>query len=171
MQLSSDGTTAAHVDYVGDVRCQSDCGIQVETWRWRDDRFEGLGVARPGDWYSNPYGISANGEVIAGSSSGPTTGETAYLWDRAHGMRVLADLLEALGADLRGFALEAVWGMSDDGRRLMGPAAHPGAPGADFTWLAILPPACADRVDNDGDGRVDHEDAGCAGRGDSGEGG
>jgi probable HAF family extracellular repeat protein len=169
MRVSGDGTTVAHVDVVGDSRCQSGCGVVYEAWRWRDGGIEGLGVARPGDSGSQPRGISANGQVIAGSSWGPADGETAFLWDRAHGMRVLAELLESLGADLRGFELEAVWGMSDDGRRLMGPAHPADRPNADFTWLAILPPACADRVDNDGDGRVDHEDAGCRSRRDGRE--
>jgi len=164
LELSSDGSTAANADVVGDARCESSCGIVVEAWRWRDGSTEGLGVARSGDQHSVPYGISANGEVIAGSSWGPTSGETAFLWDRAHGMRVLADLLETLGADLQGFVLEAALGMSDDGRRIMGPAHPAGRPSADYTWLAILPPACADRIDNDGDGRVDGEDAGCRGR-------
>lgn len=162
LKLSSDGTTAANADIVGDLACQSGCALVVEAWRWKDGRTEGLG-ARPGDRASLPFGISGNGEVIVGTVSGPENGRTAFVWDRAHGMRMLAELLDDLGADLQGFVIDEAWGMSDDGRRIMGPAHPAERPHASYFFLATLPPACADRIDNDGDGRVDGEDADCQG--------
>ena len=150
---------------MGDFACQKSCGTLVEAWRWWDGEVEGLGVARQGDRTSIPYGISANGHVIVGSS-----GSGAFLWDRAHGMRDLEPLLVALGAELQGFELRGAWGVSDDGRGIMGPVRDLSTPNADdYTYLAILPPACADRIDNDGDDRVDSSDRGCRSRMDARE--
>ena len=183
MQLSADGSTAAHADVVSEVLTCFDfdlghlgpllgvclLDIDFEAWRWRNGEIELLDEMRQSG--SIPSGITANGEVIVGRAS--STGG-AFIWDPTHGMRSLSALLESLGADLQGVPLSEATGISDDGRRIVGQILQVVSQREILilTYLAILPPACSDRVDNDGDGRVDFpEDRGCHSRTDGDEGG
>jgi hypothetical protein len=133
-----------------------------EAWRWRRGEVESLGWLRADDRLAIPQGITDTGDVIVGfTSDGGRSSDRAFVWDRAHGMRSLADLLVSLGADLHGYDIHSVQGISDDGRRIVASLRDPADAGAVRSGLAILPPACADRIDNDGDGRVDLRDGDC----------
>lgn len=102
--LSADGTTLTGSMTVSDN--------DAHAFRWRDGVFEDLG--KLGEDLSQGNAINADGSVIAGSSG------YAMIWDRAHGMRSLAQVLEEACVDLDGFSLQSVWGISDDGRTVVG---------------------------------------------------
>lgn len=147
--LSSDGSTVVNYD-------PGSFSEPAQAWRWRDGPVEPLGSLGEGFDSVVPTGVSANGEVITGATSGPSEPLTAFLWDATHGVRSLTELVEALGADLQGLRLVSAEGLSDDGRHIVGGARD--ADGALHFYLVVLPPACSDGIDNDGDGRVDHGD-------------
>ena len=105
--------------------------------------------------------ITADGSLAAGSAVG--VGPIVLDGSR---LRSLVDLLEnEYGVDLRGWDLSqghfaGFTTISPDGRVLVGNGTDP--EGNRAPWWVRLPPVCADGLDNDGDGRIDHpEDAGC----------
>jgi len=61
----------------------------------------------------------------------------AELWDQAHGLRALFDVLTAAGAEVEGWKLSGVAGISDDGKVLGGTGYNP--QGIAEPWIAHLP--------------------------------
>ena len=154
--LSADGTTLVHYDHV-----PGPGGRREQTFRWRDGVTEPLG-GLDGAPYTNLYAmaVSSNGEVVTGFAVTPDAW-VAAIWDPTHGTRSLEALLTELGVTLpEGVHLLGATDMSADGRRILGSVT-----GHDFyhAFVATLPPACADHLDNDGDGLTDFpQDKGCA---------
>ncbi len=150
----------------------------IGAFRWREDATlpEG-GVAQPlgslpgGSDDTLPWDVSADGAVVVGASDASTgcgnslsdentSGCQAFLWEAEHGIRSLAEVLEAdYGLDLTGWILREAQGISDDGLTIVGWGTNPS--GDEEAWLAVLPPACNDGLDNDADGLVDLADTGC----------
>jgi hypothetical protein len=101
--------------------------------------------------------------VIVGWVGMETPGEVspAFIWDPIHGIRSLQTVLTDYGLDLTGWSLEIAYGVSDDGRTIVGRGQNPS--GQTEAWIAVLPPlpACIDGFDNDGDDHVDLDDPGC----------
>jgi probable HAF family extracellular repeat protein len=64
-------------------------------------------------------GVSGDGEVIVGWANTPN-GETAIIWNAAHGLRRLVDLIGAERLELRGWNLLRCTGISDDGGTVIG---------------------------------------------------
>jgi uncharacterized membrane protein len=159
MSVSDDGTTVVDTDRFplpahGELR---------RAFRWRDGVAEPLGsLAGASQPDSRAWAVTANGEVIAGSAMGPDGYQHAMIWDPTHGMRTLESLLLELGVEVPdGKRLDTVDDISSDGRRILGTAStlpyrYNG------TFIVTLPPACADHLDNDGDGDTDFpHDRGC----------
>ena len=60
----------------------------------------------------------------------------AFIWDQSHGMRRLSDVLtQDYGLDLSGWQLDSAWGISDDGKTIVGQGT--GAQGVE-AWVAHL---------------------------------
>lgn len=133
---------------------------------WREGSVLGLGHFPGGD-FSWALDVSADGTIAVGYSNGNPSG--AFLWDPVHGMRHLEQILsEDYGISSGGFWLLAdARAVSDDGLTIVGTGF---GPEGEEGWRLVLPPACDDGLDNDGDGFADFpDDPGCADPGDPGE--
>jgi probable HAF family extracellular repeat protein len=128
--VSADGTTV-----VG--RGTSEAG--GEAFRWTEATgMVGLGDL-PGGWFSSDArAVSADGAVVVGASVVDVNSfdegnvhhnepvYEAFIWDQAHGMRRLADVLvDDYGLDLTGWRLGWALGISDDGRTIVGYGTNP----------------------------------------------
>jgi uncharacterized membrane protein len=82
-------------------------------------------------------GVSADGSFIVGNSQN-TSPQQAAIWDAAHGPRYLADILTGLGLGdaLRGWSNTVAWGISGDGRSVIGSGINPQGNGEG--WIACL---------------------------------
>jgi probable HAF family extracellular repeat protein len=98
-----------------------------EAFRWTSGGgMVGLGDLSGGSFSSLAYGVSADGSIIVGySESG--TGNGAFLWDSVNGMRSLYNVLTVdYGLDLTGWTLSSAWGISGNGRYVVGYGTHNG---------------------------------------------
>ena len=113
-----------------------------------------LGDLDGGRRESTAYAVSADGSTIVGSSV--TSGSTddmiheAFVWDEAHGIRNLKDVLETeCGLDLTGWLLTEAKGVSADGLTIIGNGYNPD--GIAQGWIAtITEPATPPIADADG---------------------
>jgi len=113
-----------------------------------------LGDLDGGRRESTAYAVSADGSTIVGSSV--TSGSTddmvheAFVWDEAHGIRNLKDVLETeCGLDLTGWLLTDAKGVSADGLTIIGNGYNPD--GIAQGWIAtITGPATPPIADADG---------------------
>jgi probable HAF family extracellular repeat protein len=74
----------------------STVGTVGEAFRWTPaGGMQGLGFLGDlyGTYISSATGVSGDGTIIVGLSTGGPAGETAFIWDEAHGMRSLKDVL------------------------------------------------------------------------------
>jgi probable HAF family extracellular repeat protein len=112
---------------------------QAEAFRWTaSDGMQGLGDLPGGYFDSWAWAASADGAVIVGTSLTALNNE-AFIWDVAHGMRRLKDVLETeYGLDLTDWILEYATAISPDRRAVVGWGINPS--GWREAWLAILPP-------------------------------
>ena len=88
---------------------------------------------------SSANDVSGDGGVIVGWSEGPgPLGKQAFIWDEAHEMRSLQEVLETdFGLDLSDWALRSAEGISDDGTVICGWGTNPS--GQIEAWVAIIP--------------------------------
>lgn len=107
--------------------------------------YESLGSLPNEQPYSSNQRLSALSCNADASLIGGTQGDRrAWIWDAAHGMRDLRDvLITDYGFDLSNLRLESVEYISPDGRYLMG-IGQTGAPGGDgggtsTAWVAVIP--------------------------------
>lgn len=145
-----------------------------EAFRWTQQTgMVGLGDLSGGDFASEAWDCSADGSVVVGSAAIERGGE-AFVWDASHGMRSIAQVLTSAGVDLFGWTLTSAVGVSADGRIVVGNGLDPSS---QFSgWIATLPEetsipaggpcesvttACANSLDDDGDGLADLQDPGC----------
>jgi hypothetical protein len=127
--VSADGGTI-----VGEARTQG--GASDEAFLWTEsggwvqpDPLHGL------DFASSLHAVSADGSRAVGYGQGGT-----MIWDAAHGMRSVAELLvQEHGLDLTGWTLGTAYGVSDDGTVIGGVGLNP--TGQTEGWIATLPPA------------------------------
>jgi probable HAF family extracellular repeat protein len=116
----------------------SDAVVGYEAFRWTPNGgMVGLGIL-PGSTSSWAYDVSAGGSIIVGTSGG-ASGTEAFLWDAAHGMRSLRDVLVndfGLGDSLAGWTLEYARGISADGQFIVGSGVNPS--GDSEAWLVRL---------------------------------
>jgi probable HAF family extracellular repeat protein len=112
--------------------------FQKEAFRWTTGGgMVGLGVL-PGHTESFAQDVSADGSVVVGSSYNPEVGGTdAFIWDAAHGMRSVRDVLVAQGLNLNGWSLFSAEAISDDGLTIIGRGNNPSGLGEQ--WIATVP--------------------------------
>ena len=152
-----DGSGARDMTADGEVIvgwCWGENGIEALRWT-EDDGMEALGdLPGGGDLpFSHAYAVSDDGATIVGVGKTDLGGE-AFIWTEDDGMRNLRALLEDdYGLDLSGWILREAWGVSADGRTIVGAGDHDGV---DEAWRARLVSSCP--ADLNGDGRVDQED-------------
>lgn len=151
--VSPDGSVAVGFSYTA---------AGTEAFRWTEAQgMVGLGHLPGGGASSSAADVSADGAVIVGHGDSSALPNEAFLWTPEAGMRSLAEVLVTdHGLDLGGWELREANAVSADGRTIVGWGRNP----QDVTeaWMVVLPPACSDGVDNDGDERVDHpEDPAC----------
>ncbi len=143
IDVSSDGTTVT--GYALSPRAGI---VGSEAFRWTAaggleplgflDESE-YGVGRPASW---PEGISGDGSIVVGNatvhSENIFDSQQAFIWDAAHGMRNLRQVLvEVYELDLSGWGTLRAEAISTDGRAIVGFGENP--PGSGQAWLAILP--------------------------------
>jgi len=130
--ISSDGLVV-----VG--RSTSDLGEEAAYWT-ETSGWMGLGDLPCGRYQSEARGVSGDGSVIVGLSV--TDGdffEEAFIWDKAHGMRNLKDILiNNYGLDLTDWVLTEAKAISDDGLVIVGSGTNPD--GNHEAWVAIIDP-------------------------------
>lgn len=110
-----------------------------EAFRWKDGVMTSLGIPGGGNDFTYATAVSANGSIIVGSGESEQTSATAaYIWDAAHGARVLADVLrDDYEVTTDGWQLLEATGVSDDGKTIVGYGKNPNG---DFEgWVVRVP--------------------------------
>jgi probable HAF family extracellular repeat protein len=99
----------------------------------------GLGDLPGGGFSSIAWDASADGSVVVGrSDTASVYGSEAFLWTSAGGMQNLYDVLLAGGATgLTGWTLGQAFGVSGDGRTIVGLGFNPS--GEVEAWVATVP--------------------------------
>jgi probable HAF family extracellular repeat protein len=110
-----------------------------EAFRWTQEvGMVGLGSLPGGSRYSCAFAISADGSIVVGQSHGEF-GSEAFIWDAAHGMRSIRQLLMSEGnwdASLRKWKLRLATAVSRDGSTIVGYGINP--KGDREAWIARL---------------------------------
>jgi probable HAF family extracellular repeat protein len=130
--ISADGSTI-----VGSGGTLDMYGFE-ETYAIRRTSAEGvvpLGSIPGGDYESEANAVSADSSTIVGLVHAPG-GPQAFVWDAANGMRLLSVVLTDLGLDLTGWKLRDAYGVSADGRVIVGKGINPN--GDTEGWVADL---------------------------------
>ncbi|CAN0340596.1 unnamed protein product [Ectocarpus sp. 4 AP-2014] len=125
--VSADGTVIAGSMTVNGQR---------EAFRWTEaGGFQEL-VDLPGDAFDSLVSaMSADGSTIVGYRA-TNAGTEPFLWNAAIGTQPLGNYLESIGADLAGYSLESVTGVSGDGSVLVGSGRD--SQGREAGWLARI---------------------------------
>jgi uncharacterized membrane protein len=130
--VSRDGSVV-----VGWTQTQISDDVEIaEAFRWSaEGGLLGLGFSDPsGTSMSIARAVNGDGSIVLGMSDG-----RASIWDEAHGMRDLADVLVSeFGLDLGGWQLYNAVGISDDGLTIAGNGTNP--QGEDEGWVVHLVP-------------------------------
>ena len=130
----ADGVSADSSVIVG-----SSVGADAQAFRWTQHTgMIGLGTLPDGSRNSSAFGVSADGSIIVGQCYGEG-GFEAFIWDAAHGMRSLRQVLVSqfdLGANLTGWKLQLATAVSADGSFVVGYGMNPS--GDREAWLAYL---------------------------------
>jgi len=127
----------------------------ADAFRWT--AAEGVQVLRSApDPFSGAFmsasATNADGSIVVGH--GGDSLSSAFLWDPDHGVRILADVLAGLGANVAGWQLGPATDVSASGQVIVGEGVAPD--GTRQVWIARL---CeAGGVDADGDGVTDECD-------------
>jgi len=108
--MSADGSTI--VGYSSSSRGD-------EAFLYANGAFTPLGFLA--GYHSVAYDANADGSIVVGYSQDPSGSYSPFIWDSAHGMRNLVDVLtKDFGFDLHRYALINATGISDDGRTIVG---------------------------------------------------
>lgn len=114
----------------------------VETEAFKYDTataaFTRLGDLPGGDVFSRPWGVSADGGIVVGTSE-TESGPEAFIYDAAGGIQPVVSLLESMGlaGHLQGWTLTEARGVSADGLTIVGAGINP--QGASEGWVAVVP--------------------------------
>jgi probable HAF family extracellular repeat protein len=129
--VSADGSTVVGQSSVGST--------PWEAFRWTQaGGMQGLGNLNSGTFGgSEALGVSGDGSLVVGTAPSDT-GSTAFIWDEAHGMRALTQILiDELGLDLTGWTLTRATDISADGTVIVGWGMNPN--GDSESWIAVIP--------------------------------
>jgi probable HAF family extracellular repeat protein len=123
----------------GSVIVGSSSSVSSQAFRWTQKTgMMGLGTLPGGSPNSRACGVSADGSIIVGQCYGEG-GFEAFIWDAAHGMRSLRQVLASrfdVGANLAGWKLQAANAVTADGSFVVGYGMNPS--GNREAWLAYL---------------------------------
>jgi len=111
-----------------------------EAFRWTaEEGMVGLGDLVGGSFSSWANGgVSYDGSIIVGGSQSAEYASDAFIWDAAHGMRSIKNVLQdEYGLDLTGWNLEEAYGLSADGLTISGWGFNP--LGQREAWVAHIP--------------------------------
>ncbi|MBN1507063.1 MAG: hypothetical protein JW955_09470 [Sedimentisphaerales bacterium] len=110
---------------------------KYEAFRWTAaEGMVGLGDFDGGDFWSMAEDVSADGSIIVGYGR-TGSGDQAFIWDAANGMRSLqAVLTSEYGLDLTGWQLEFAHAISANGLTIVGYGINPD--GNTEAWIATL---------------------------------
>ena len=139
----------AYTVVAGTRTLYSDTGLETQAFRWSEATGKvGLGFL-PGDTDSNATGISADGRVVVGQSSGGSNGIRAFRWTYAGGMQSVADWLAEAGISSAEWQyLYEATATNGDGSVIVGNGRR-FSPGNDQGWLANLDPPPPDTTPAD----------------------
>lgn len=95
----------------------------------------------PGMDFSQATGVSADGSLIVGRTGVEFQFSRAFIWDAAHGMRSLLDVLVEGNPNLTGWNLQSAQSISADGKTVVGFGINPNGDMEGFTaYLEVKPP-------------------------------
>jgi uncharacterized membrane protein len=111
-----------------------------ETFRWTaEDGMVGLGDIPGGIFQSAGEAVSADGSVVVGMGAGPASPNLASIWlaadDQMYDLRYW--LMDNFGFDLSRWELRTAYGISADGRTIVGYGFNPD--GQSEAWIAHIP--------------------------------
>jgi probable HAF family extracellular repeat protein len=121
-------------------------GTTPRAARWTEaEGLTFLGDPPEGEYFSEATAASADGSVVVGwATTEPLQipfafeGEASFIWDASNGMRLLQNVLaDEYRLDLTGWTLTGAFGVSSDGRVIVGTGINPA--GRDEGWIAIIP--------------------------------
>jgi len=92
--------------------------------------------AAGGEFYSIATDVSSDGSTVVGFGTSDD-GRKAFIWDSAHGMRTVEEILRSHGIDVSGWDLSEATSVSADGRTIVGTGRNPS--GIASVWLAAVP--------------------------------
>jgi probable HAF family extracellular repeat protein len=138
--LPGDSSSVADgVSADGSVIVGSSSGTYTQAFRWTQQTgMIGLGTLPNGSRNSRACGVSADGSIIVGRCYGEG-GFEAFIWDAAHGMRNLREVLVSqfdLADSLAGWKLKSANAVSMDGSFVVGCGINPS--GNREAWLAYV---------------------------------
>jgi probable HAF family extracellular repeat protein len=147
--------TANAINFDGSVIVGTSSSVNgtMEAFRWTPSGMIGLGDLPGGPFQSQAWAVSDDGQIVVGQATteGGLFGagqSTAFIWDQAHGIRDLKQVLTDAGLDLTGWLLTSARAISADGATITGIGTNPDGNGEG--WIAHLPRAssCYANCDN-----------------------
>ena len=114
----------------------SDSPLGLQAYRWTEQEgMVGLGDLSGGYFHSEATGVSADGSVIIGNSDSEHATMGAFVWTAFDGMLDLQTILSDSGYDMSEWSVLNAWGISDDGRTIVGMGHNSRG---DEAWIATL---------------------------------
>ncbi len=111
----------------------------IEAFRWTEATgMVGLGDLPGGHVYGSATAVSADGSIVVGNSQVAYSRQEAFIWDQANGMRSLTDVLTGAGVNLDDWVDLHAYGISDDGRTIVGYGLRPS--NRHEAWVATIEP-------------------------------
>jgi uncharacterized membrane protein len=109
-----------------------------DAFRWTvQSGMVSLGDLPGGAYNSSAWAVSGDGGTIVGSSES-SSGPTAFIWDSAHGMRNLRQvLLTDFNVNPGAWTLQSAIGISTDGNTILGYGVDPS--GRTAPWIVTIP--------------------------------
>lgn len=112
---------------------------------YRADLSGNLGILTAPMFAARAHGASLGGRAVVGADDNAG----AFVWNPAHGARLLKDVLISEGVDMTGWMLFDALDISNDGTKISGNASLNG--GAPVPFIAVIaPPPCAGDANADG---------------------
>jgi probable HAF family extracellular repeat protein len=136
-------------DFSSEARAVSADGLVVvgesmsydwwEAFRWTSATgMQPLGSLSTTVVESSAHAVSGDGSIVVGDSASVNASGEAFIWDEAHGMRSLKQVLVVeYGLDLSGWSLFDATGISLDGKTIVGAGLNPS--GLHEGWIASVP--------------------------------
>lgn len=110
----------------------------LEAFRWTSTG-GAVGLGQLNGHATRALGLSADGTVVVGSNGELEPDREAFRWTDATGMQSIEDIITAagLGSAIAGWQLQEAWGVSADGRTIVGYGLNP--LGQTEAWVVVVP--------------------------------